>query len=123
MRLVVDWIECLIRQNPKPKQKKAPVSRALISVYSGLIAEVGQTSAQLPQSIHSLPSITYMLSPSEIQFTGHSDSQAPHEIHSSFITYAIVSTSIIYFGMYINPHIPMIYSIILNYNALCVKVL
>lgn len=56
---------------------------------AGFGESVGHTSAQAPQSIHSSASITYMLSPSEIQLVGHSGSQAPQLIQSSFIKYAI----------------------------------
>ena len=52
-------------------------------------AATGQTSAQAPQSVQVLASITNLPSPSEIALTGHSASQTPHEIHSSLIIYAI----------------------------------
>ena len=58
--------------------------------HPGEIASVGQLSTQSPQSVQVFASITYLSSPSEIEFDGHSLSQAPHEIQSSLITYAMV---------------------------------
>ena len=51
----------------------------------GAIAPEGQTSAQVPQSTHTLASIEYF-SPSEIAPEGHSSMQVPHAMHSSPIT-------------------------------------
>jgi hypothetical protein len=50
---------------------------------------MGQTSAQEPQSMHLLSSITYWLSPWEIASTGQFGSQAPQDTHSLLILYAI----------------------------------
>jgi len=63
-----------------------------IYYYSGFGASTGQTSAHAPHSMHSSGSITYLVSPAEMQLTGHSDSQAPQLIHSSLIKYAISCT-------------------------------
>ena len=53
--------------------------------YPNLIASEGQTSAQVPHSVHISGLIEY-LSPSEIAPTGHSSIQVPHAIQSSPIT-------------------------------------
>ena len=57
--------------------------------YSAEGAETGQTPAQAPHSTQESASITYFPSPSEIAFTGHSLSQAPQQMQSSEIIYAI----------------------------------
>lgn len=57
--------------------------------YSPLGAPTGQTSAQLPHSVQTAGSMTYLPSPSEIADTGHSASHAPHAMQSSLIVYAI----------------------------------
>jgi hypothetical protein len=46
--------------------------------------------------MHALASITYLLSPADMQDTGHSASHAPQLIHSSFIKYAIGYTPLKY---------------------------
>jgi len=51
---------------------------------SGLIAPVGQTSSQVPQSVQ-VSGFTLKMSPSSIAPTGHSPWQAPHAIQSSEI--------------------------------------
>ena len=61
--------------------------------YSWLIAPVGQTPAQVPQSIQVSASISNLLSPAEIALTGHSGSQVPQFTHESEITYAILFSS------------------------------
>jgi hypothetical protein len=58
----------------------------IVPIYWGMGASTGQTAAQLPQSMHWLSSITYLSSPSEMQPTGHSGSQAPQLMHSLVIT-------------------------------------
>ncbi len=70
----------------------------LVEVYA-CGAPTGQTLAQDPQSIQVSGSITYLPSPSEIAFTGHSASQAPQLIHSSLITYAIGKNTSFTFGL------------------------
>jgi hypothetical protein len=60
--------------------------------YSGFGASTGHTFAHDPHSIHASASITNLLSPAEIQETGHSDSHAPQLIQSSLIKYAISGT-------------------------------
>lgn len=74
---------CFIRH----KIKNNPIKGcfAFYFTYAGLGASTGQTPAQAPHSIHSSASITYRSSPSEIQDTGHSASQAPQLIQSSLI--------------------------------------
>jgi len=52
-------------------------------VYAGCGASTGQTLAQAPQSMQQLASITYRSAPSLMQPEGHSDSHAPHMMHSS----------------------------------------
>ena len=54
-----------------------------------LMAETGQTSTQLPQSVHFAGSITYFDSPWLMACTGHSGSHAPQEMQSSEITWVI----------------------------------
>lgn len=49
------------------------------------MAPEGQTSAQVPQSTHTLGSIEYF-SPSEMAPEGHSSMQVPHAMQSSLIT-------------------------------------
>ena len=53
--------------------------------YPKWIASDGQTSAQVPHSVHMSGLIEY-LSPSEIAPTGHSSIQVPQAIQSSLIT-------------------------------------
>ena len=53
--------------------------------YSACGASTGQTLAQLPQSMHTSASITYLPSPSLMQETGHSAAQAPQLMQSSLI--------------------------------------
>jgi hypothetical protein len=53
--------------------------------YGALIASVGQTSTQLPQSVHLSGSMTYVSGPSLIASTGHSAAQDPQLMHSSVI--------------------------------------
>jgi hypothetical protein len=57
--------------------------------YSSFGAPTGQTPAQEPQEIQVSGLISYLPSPSEIAFTGHSEAHAPQEMHSSPILYAI----------------------------------
>ena len=57
----------------------------LCVAYSAAGAPTGQVSAQFPQSMQVAASITYFPSPSEIASTGHSEAQAPQEMHSSLI--------------------------------------
>jgi hypothetical protein len=62
----------------------------ILADYSaGEIASTGQTSTQVPQSVHFAASITNISSPSDIASSGHSGSQAPQLMHSSLITCAI----------------------------------
>lgn len=57
-----------------------------VTYYSpGLIAPLGHTSAQVPQSTHTLGSIEYF-SPSLIAPLGHSSMHVPHATQSSLIT-------------------------------------
>jgi len=65
-------------------------SPALVSDYFGWGAPTGQTFAQEPQSMQAPSSITYFVSPAEMQLTGHSGSQAPQLMQSSLITYAMI---------------------------------
>lgn len=60
-----------------------------VDYSAGLIAPVGHTSAQVPQSAQRSGLIEY-LSPSEIASTGHSLMHVPHAMQSSEITCAIV---------------------------------
>ena len=53
--------------------------------YSCSGAPTGHTEAQAPHSRHALASITYELSPSEMQLTGHSEAQAPQLMQASLI--------------------------------------
>jgi hypothetical protein len=55
-------------------------------------APTGQTAAQAPQSMQSSGSITYLSSPCDIAFTGHSIAHTPQEIQFSFILYDKVFT-------------------------------
>ena len=55
-----------------------------------MIASVGQTLAQEPQSTQAAASITRADSASDIALTGHSPSQAPQFTHASVILYAIM---------------------------------
>jgi hypothetical protein len=61
----------------------------LADYYAGEMASTGQTSTQVPQSVHFTGSITNISSPSDIASSGHSGSQAPQLMHSSLITWAI----------------------------------
>jgi hypothetical protein len=76
--------------------KKAAVSGSLLRMkcrfhQSERMASTGQTSAQVPQLVHSSGLIHRFPSFSLIASTGHSDSQAPQLVHSSVILYAIVA--------------------------------
>jgi len=53
-------------------------------IYS-TIASVGQTDAQVPQSVQVFASISNLPSPSLMASTGHSSAQVPHETQSSVI--------------------------------------
>ena len=55
------------------------------------IAPVGQTPAQVPQSMHFPASMLYCESPWEIAPTGHSGSQVPQLTQESLITYAMIT--------------------------------
>lgn len=68
--------------------------------YCGWGAPTGQTFAQEPQSMHALSSMMYLVSPAEMQLTGHSGSQAPQLMQSSLITYAITNTSIFHLSLF-----------------------
>ena len=63
-----------------------------ISFYSSTGAPTGQTFAQFPQLMQTSGSITYVVSPSLIALTGHSDAQVPQLTHASVILYAIIFT-------------------------------
>ncbi len=66
--------------------KNAALCIVLSCYYSpGLIAPLGQTSAQVPQSTQALGSIEYF-SPSLIAPLGHSSIHVPHATQSSLIT-------------------------------------
>jgi hypothetical protein len=56
-----------------------------LELYACFGASTGQTLAHVPQSTHTLSSITKIPSPSVIQVTGHSAAQAPQLIHSLLI--------------------------------------
>ena len=49
--------------------------------YSSTGALTGQTAAHVPHPMHASLSITYWLSPCEIQDTGQELAHAPHDIH------------------------------------------
>jgi hypothetical protein len=61
--------------------------------YLGCGAPTGQTPAHEPQSMQLSASTTYVLSPAEMQLTGHSASHAPQLMQSSLMKYAMVYTS------------------------------
>lgn len=63
--------------------------RRFLAYSPGLIAPLGQTSAHVPQSTHTLGSIEYF-SPSLIAPLGHSSMHVPHATQSSLITYAMM---------------------------------
>jgi len=52
--------------------------------YSGMIASLGQTPAQVPQSMQVLGRIKW-ISPAEIASTGHSPMQVPQATQESVI--------------------------------------
>ena len=54
--------------------------------YSSTGASTGHAPAQAPQSMQASASITYIESPAEIAFVGHSSMQAPQLMHESLIT-------------------------------------
>ncbi len=56
----------------------------LEQIYSS-IASTEHISLQTPQSVHFVGSITYIFSPSEIAPSGQEPSQAPQDMHLSFI--------------------------------------
>ena len=60
------------------------------------IAPVGQTPAQVPQSMQVSAAMLYCESPWEIAPTGHSGSQVPQLTHESLITYAIITPLLSY---------------------------
>jgi hypothetical protein len=66
------------------------------------IASFGQVSAQVPQSMQTSASISYLPSPSEIASTGHSPAQAPQEMQASVMIYAMVATSGIFYHDHCN---------------------
>jgi hypothetical protein len=57
----------------------------MYSFYWGEIADMGQTSAQEPQSTHLPASISYWLAPWSIASTGQLGAQAPQETQSLLI--------------------------------------
>jgi hypothetical protein len=59
--------------------------------YSSTIASVGQTSLQVPQSVHASLFILKMSSPSLMASEGHSSAQVPHATQSSVILRATLS--------------------------------
>jgi len=61
--------------------------------YTSTIASAGQTSTQVPHSVHASWSMTYLSFPSEIACDGHSAAQVPHIVHSSVILYAMYHSS------------------------------
>jgi hypothetical protein len=66
------------------------VTQYILADYSACeMASTGQTSTQVPQSVHFAGSIMNISSPSDIASSGHSGSQAPQLMHSSLITCAI----------------------------------
>lgn len=74
----------------KPRRRTGGVfNDCLIQPWE--IAPVGQTPAQVPQSMHFPASMLYCESPWEIAPTGHSGSQVPQLTHESLITYAIIT--------------------------------
>ncbi len=68
------------------------INSFIIRIYGRLIASEGQTSAQVPHSVHVSGSIEYF-SPSEIAPDGHSSIHVPQAIQSSPITYAMIILS------------------------------
>ena len=72
----------------KLHQKTSFFTRSFVRYYSSasLIASVGHTSVQEPQSVHFSGSTTYLSSPSLMASAGHSSAQRPQLIHSSLIT-------------------------------------
>jgi len=81
--------------HPPPHTKKRPPRRRffLFFAYSAAGAPTGQVSAHAPHSMQVSGSITYLSAPSEIASTGHSAAQAPQEMHSSEILYAMNPSS------------------------------
>ena len=71
-----------------------PEAGGFLSAYSAAGAPTGQVSAHAPHSMHLSASIAYLPSPSAIASTGHSAAQAPQEMQSSLILYAIVQSSL-----------------------------
>lgn len=61
--------------------------------YSLLMAPIGQTSTQVPQSTHSSSSTTAQPSSSLIMIasTGHSSTQVPQHVHSSLSIFTAIS--------------------------------
>jgi predicted amidophosphoribosyltransferase len=54
--------------------------------YTSTTASTGQTSIQVPHSVHSSWFMTYFSSPSSMASAGHSSAQVPHATHSSVIS-------------------------------------
>jgi len=69
--------------------------------YSSTGALTGQVPAHEPQPIQADWSITNLSSPSDMQPTGHSAAQAPHDIHASVILYAIYVTTFLICSLYL----------------------
>ena len=67
----------------------------LFLFYSSSGALTGHTPAHVPHPIHTSLSITYVVSPCDMQDTGHSAAHAPQLIHLSVILYAIFVPSFI----------------------------
>ncbi len=86
----------LLRNNTKEtiRKKTPPVLGGVLNdcfFQPWEIAPVGQTPAQVPQSMHFPASMLYCESPWEIAPTGHSGSQVPQLTHESLITYAMIT--------------------------------
>ena len=63
--------------------------------YTSTTASTGQTSIQVPHSVHSSWFMTYFSSPSSMASAGHSSAHVPHATHSSLISYATSLTSLL----------------------------
>jgi len=75
-----------------PNRHGRRASRAVgwfVNQEAGWMASTGQTSTQVPQSVHLAASITKCSSPCEMAPSGHSASQDPQLMHSSLITCAM----------------------------------
>jgi hypothetical protein len=62
--------------------------------YSSVIALFGHSPMQVPHSLQTDWSISYLAAPAEIASIGQASAQSPHEMQSSVITTAMNYTSL-----------------------------